>query len=66
MSNDIDVIIDIVMEPKLQGNVEELVSMAEKAGITKIKFGPLIPVGKATIDVGLNEYKKFWYKYYLK
>lgn len=32
--------------------------MAENVGITKIKFGPLIPVGKATIDVGLDEYKK--------
>mgnify|MGYP004443170775 FL=1 len=62
--NSVKTYMDVVMEPELLGCVKDLVDNAKKAGIQKVKFGPLIPVGKAKIEV--EEYRKILIKLLLE
>lgn len=56
-NNDIDMVLDVVMDEKLRGNVGSLIERCHDIGIKNIKFGPIIPIGAARNKIDLEKYK---------
>ena len=56
--NEIDFVIDVVMENKLLGMVDGVVKKSKDVGARVLKFGPIIPMGKAEGNIRINEYRE--------